>query len=103
MLPMMQSELVERHGWATEQEMMDYYALAQCTPGAIAVNVSTFIGYKIAGVLGGVIATLGLVFPSLVIIIAIAAVFLVVFVTMMYAMSKVRRENIVDALKNENL
>ena len=71
MLPMMQSELVERHGWATEQEMMDYYALAQCTPGAIAVNVSTFIGYKIAGVLGGVIATLGLVFPSLVIIIAI--------------------------------
>ena len=56
MLPMMQSELVERHGWATEQEMMDYYALAQCTPGAIAVNVSTFIGYKIAGVLGGVIA-----------------------------------------------
>ena len=59
MLPMMQSELVERHGWATEQEMMDYYALAQCTPGAIAVNVSTFIGYKIAGVLGGVIATLG--------------------------------------------
>ena len=54
MLPMMQSELVERHGWATEQEMMDYYALAQCTPGAIAVNVSTFIGYKIAGVLGGV-------------------------------------------------
>ena len=69
MLPMMQSELVER-----QQEMMDYYALAQCTPGAIAVNVSTFIGYKIAGVLGGVIATLGLVFPSLVIIIAIAAV-----------------------------
>ena len=65
MLPMMQSELVERHGWATEQEMMDYYALAQCTPGAIAVNVSTFIGYKIAGILGGVIATLGLVFPSL--------------------------------------
>ena len=73
MLPMMQSELVERHGWTTEQEMMDYYALAQCTPGAIAVNVSTFIGYKIAGVAGGVIATLGLVFPSLVII-ALAAV-----------------------------
>ena len=77
MLPMMQSELVERHGLATEQEMMDYYALAQCTPGAIAVNVSTFIGYKIAGVLGGVIATLGLVFPSLVIIIAIAAVLMI--------------------------
>ena len=72
MLPMMQSELVERHGWATEQEMADYYALAQCTPGAIAVNVSTFIGYKIAGVLGGIIATLGLVFPSIVVIVIIA-------------------------------
>ena len=58
MLPMMQNELVERRGWATEEEMMDYYALAQCTPGAIAVNVSTFIGYRLAGVAGGVVATL---------------------------------------------
>ena len=73
MLPMMQNELVERRGWATEEEMMDYYALAQCTPGAIAVNVSTFIGYRLAGVAGGVVATLGLVFPSLVIITVIAA------------------------------
>ena len=73
MLPMMQNELVERRGWATEEEMMDYYALAQCTPGAIAVNVSTFIGYRLAGVAGGVAATLGLVFPSLVIITVIAA------------------------------
>ena len=54
--------------------MLDLIAIAQSAPGAIAVNVSTFIGYKIAGVLGGVIATLGLVFPSLFIIIAIAAV-----------------------------
>ena len=73
MLPMMQNELVERRGWATEEEMMDYYALAQCTPGAIAVNVSTFIGYRLVGVAGGVVATLGLVFPSLVIITVIAA------------------------------
>ena len=73
MLPMMQSEIVEHRKWATESEMMDYYALAQCTPGAIAVNVSTFIGYRRRGVLGGVIATLGLVFPSLVIICVIAA------------------------------
>lgn len=73
MLPMMQAEIVERHHWANEEEMMDYYALAQCTPGAIAVNVSTFIGYRIAGVIGGIIGTLGLVFPSLVIICVIAA------------------------------
>lgn len=73
MLPMMEAEIVERRHWAAEEEMMDYYALAQCTPGAISVNVSTFIGYKIAGVAGAVIATLGLVFPSLVIICIIAA------------------------------
>ena len=73
MLPMMQTEIVERHHWANDSEMMDYYALAQCTPGAIAVNVSTFIGYRVAGITGGVIATLGLVFPSLIIICVIAA------------------------------
>lgn len=73
MLPMMQSEIVERRHWANDTEMMDYYALSQCTPGAIAVNVSTFIGYRVAGVIGGIIATLGLVFPSLVIICIIAA------------------------------
>ncbi len=73
MLPMMQREIVERRHWATESEMMNYYALSQCTPGAIAVNVATFIGYRRKGVTGGVLATLGLVFPSLVIICLIAA------------------------------
>lgn len=73
MLPMMQAEIVERHGWATDAEMMDYYALAQVTPGAIAVNVSTFIGYRVAGVIGAVAGTAGLVFPSLIIIMVIAA------------------------------
>ena len=73
MLPMLQREVVERRGWATEEELMDYYAIGQCTPGVIAVNTATFIGSKNKGVLGGIAATLGVVFPSLVIISVIAA------------------------------
>lgn len=73
MLPMLQREVVEKRGWATEEELMDYYAIGQCTPGIIAVNTATFIGQKTAGALGGIIATLGVVFPSLVIISIIAA------------------------------
>ncbi len=73
MLPMLQKEVVEKRGWATEEELMDYYAIGQCTPGVIAVNTATFIGYKNRGILGGIIATLGVVFPSLVIIMTIAA------------------------------
>ena len=73
MLPMLQREVVERRGWATEEELADYYAIGQCTPGVIAVNTATFIGYRQAGVIGGIFATLGVVFPSLVIITVIAA------------------------------
>lgn len=73
MLPMMQRELVENHGWTTESELADYYAISQCTPGVIAINTATFIGYKVAGILGGIFATLGVAFPSLVIITIIAA------------------------------
>jgi len=74
MIPMLEREVVNRHHWATEEELMDYYAVGQCTPGVIAVNVATFVGYKIAGNLGGVIATLGVVTPSLLIILLIASV-----------------------------
>ena len=74
MIPMLEREVVNRHHWATEEELMDYYAVGQCTPGVIAVNVATFVGYKIAGNLGGVIATLGVVTPSLLIIMLIASV-----------------------------
>ncbi len=74
MLPILQREVVEKRSWATNEELMDYYAIGQCTPGIIAVNTATFIGNKIAGWLGGIVATLGIVFPSLVIIIIIAAV-----------------------------
>ena len=73
MLPMLQKEVVEKRHWATEEEIMDYYAIGQCTPGIIAVNTATFIGYKTRGVLGAIAATAGTVFPSLVIIMVIAA------------------------------
>lgn len=73
MLPILQRELVDNKGWATEEELADYYAVSQCTPGVIAVNTATFVGYNRLGWLGGIVATLGVVFPCLVIIMAIAA------------------------------
>lgn len=74
MLPMLGRELIDNRGWTTNEELMDYFAVAQCTPGVIAVNTATFIGYKLYGNLGGIVATLGVVFPSLVIITTIAGV-----------------------------
>ncbi len=74
MLPILQREIVENKKWGTEEELADYYAIGQCTPGIIAVNVATFIGRKTAGNLGGVVATLGVVFPSVVIITLLAGV-----------------------------
>ena len=73
MLPALQREVVEKRRWATEEEVMDWYAIGQCTPGVIAVNTSTFIGYRLRGVPGAIVATAGMVFPSLVIITIIAA------------------------------
>lgn len=73
MLPMIQQEVVEKRKWATNEEVMDYYAVGQCTPGIIAVNTATFIGYKRRGIIGGIVATAGVVFPSVVIISIIAA------------------------------
>ena len=73
MLPMLQKEVVEKNGWVTEEDLMDYYAIGQCTPGVIAVNTATFVGQKLRGTIGGIFATLGVVFPSLVIISVIAA------------------------------
>ena len=73
MLPILQRELVENKKWSTEEELADYYAVGQCTPGVIAVNTATFVGRSRAGIAGGIFATLGLVFPSIVIILVIAA------------------------------
>ena len=72
MLPILQREVVYTRHWATEEELIDYYAIGQCTPGIIAINTSTFIGQKRAGILGGIVATLGMAFPSLVFISVIA-------------------------------
>ena len=73
MLPILQRELVENKKWATEEQLADYYAVGQCTPGIIAVNTATFVGQSKAGIPGGVLATLGVVSPSIVIILIIAA------------------------------
>ena len=72
MMPMMQSELIEKRKWITDEELIDYYAVGQSTPGIVAVNVATFVGYKQMGIIGGIFATLGMVTPSLVIIMILA-------------------------------
>ena len=74
MLPILQREIVENKHWGTDEELADYYAIGQCTPGVIAVNVATFIGRETAGISGGIIATSGVVFPSIVIISLLAGV-----------------------------
>jgi chromate transporter len=75
MLPMMRRELVEKRNWLSDQELLDYYALSQAVPGIIATNTSTFVGFKRAGFIGAFSATAGMIFPSLVVIIAIAVFF----------------------------
>ncbi|NLD59934.1 MAG: chromate transporter [Clostridiales bacterium] len=73
MLPMLEREVVVRHSWATMDEVLDYFAISQCTPGIIAVNTATFVGYKRRGVVGGIFSALGVIMPSLLVILAIAA------------------------------
>lgn len=72
MLPLLKKYLVEDLKYITEDEMLEYFAISQCTPGVIAVNVATFVGYKRAGILGAIIATIGIVFPSFLVIIILA-------------------------------
>ncbi len=72
MMPMMQKELIDKKQWISEEELIDYYAVGQSTPGIIAVNVATFVGHKQLGIFGAVLATLGIIFPSLVIIMLLA-------------------------------
>lgn len=75
MLPMLEHELVQKRKWVTEEELLDCYAIGQCTPGIIAVNTATFVGYKREKLCGGIFATLGMIFPS-VLIISVIAMFL---------------------------
>jgi len=72
MLPILDRELADNKKWLTSEELMDYYAIGQSTPGIIAVNVATFCGYKRSGIAGGIIATLGIVCPSIIVITLIA-------------------------------
>lgn len=74
MLPLLKDEVVTRHGWASEDELLDYFSIGQCTPGIIAVNVSTFCGYKLKGIAGAVVATSAMILPSLIIITLIASI-----------------------------
>lgn len=73
MLPILQKEIVEKRHWATDEEIMDYYAISQCTPGIIAVNTSIFVGYKVKKVNGGIACALGVITPSIIIILIIAS------------------------------
>ncbi len=81
MLPMLEREVIKNRHWATEDELLDMYAIGQCTPGIIAVNVATYVGYKQAGFIGGVAATLGEISPSI-LIISLVATILQNFITM---------------------
>ena len=72
MLPMLKYELVEKRDWISEEQLLDCYAIGQCTPGIIAVNTATYVGYLRKGVAGGIMATLGMVSPSVLIITIIA-------------------------------
>ena len=74
MIPLIQRETVENHKWVTEEDILEIIAIAESTPGPIAINSATFVGYRTCGVLGSVAATLGVVLPSFVLIFAISFV-----------------------------
>ena len=83
MLPMLQREVVDKTHWVTEEELLDCYAIGQCTPGVIAVNTATYVGYQRKGITGSIVSTVGVVFPSL-IIISVIALFLRSFADNVY-------------------
>ena len=74
MIPLIQKEAVDKNGWVTDDDILEIIAIAESTPGPIAINSATFVGYRTAGVMGSVAATLGVVLPSFVIIFAISFV-----------------------------
>ena len=72
MIPLIQKEAVENHGWVTDDDILEIIAIAESTPGPIAINSATFVGYRAGGVLGSACATFGVVLPSFVVILAIS-------------------------------
>ena len=75
MIPLIEREIVDKHKWISDEDFMDIISIAQSAPGLIAVNVSIFVGHKIAGIKGSVVATLGSITPPFIIILLVAAVF----------------------------
>jgi chromate transporter len=73
MIPVLERELIKGKGWINMDEVMDYYTIAQVTPGIIAINVSTFVGYKLKGFMGGIIATVSFIIPGVLLMILISA------------------------------
>lgn len=73
MLPILDRELCQKKGWVSQDELIDYYAVGQATPGIIAVNVATFCGHKLKGSLGGAVATIAIVAPSVIVISLLAS------------------------------
>lgn len=92
MLPMLTRETVDNHGWCTEEELLDIYAIGQCTPGIIAVNTATYIGYKEAGFWGSLFGTIGVISPSIIIICLIATILqnFIDIPSVMHALSGIR-------------
>lgn len=68
MLPLLEKELVQKHQWITTADFIDILAISEMTPGSIAINSATFLGYNVAGILGGAIATIAVVLPSFIVI-----------------------------------
>lgn len=74
MIPLIQKEVSEKKKWITDDDILEIVAIAESTPGPIAVNAATFVGYRVSGFFGALLATLGVILPSFVIILAISAV-----------------------------
>ena len=97
MLPILDRDLIRKRGWMTAEQLVDYFAIGQATPGIVAVNVATFVGYNRKGVPGSVAATAGIVTPS-VIVITLLAMFLENFAGITWVQSALRGINVVVAV-----
>ena len=74
-MPLIQEQVIERHGWLTLQQFIDIFTISQMTPGPIGINAATFVGTKVAGLPGAIAATAGFVFPSIIIVLILAKLF----------------------------
>lgn len=97
MLPILERELIKKRRWMTAEELVDYFAIGQATPGIVAVNVATFVGYKRKGILGGIVTTAGIVTPSVIVITALA-LFLDNFAEILWVQRALRGINVVVAV-----